>query len=697
MTVISRTDDGSVAVLTLDVPGRSTNVVDEQVLAELADHHSALEADPAIEAFVVTSGKKSGFGAGADLDWLPQLVARPDAAEYLGGVHALMARIAGSGTPMVAAVDGFAFGGALELLLAGEEIVVTPSATLGLPEVTLGLLPGGAGTQLVRRWLTAEQALDVLLTGRPLTAAAAQEAGLVQEIVAPEDLLAVAIGRARAAAARTTRRTDRDSSESLAAAAASRRETLAPAAGSAPDRILGAVAAGAAGGFAAGSAAEVAAFLDLAVSPTSLALRHLFQAEADIKRRSRSDGAPVSALGVVGAGRMGAAIAATAVTKGLQAVVRDVGQDKVDEAHGYLDQVLSRTKASPDKRAAAEERWSGTTEWEGFAGADAVIEAVFELPSLKNETLSAISGLVAPDALISTNTSAIPISSLAPAVSNPGRFMGTHFFSPVDRMPLVELIPHTGTDPATVARVAGLARSLGKVPVVVADVPGFLTSRVYARWLIEGVRLLLEGVPVPAVDAAAKAGGFPVGPLQAHDEASLDLVVKASITQVAEAVMTDRLDVATVRAALEKLIAAGVTGRKDGSGFYAYADGRRSGANPLVADTLGVTADVDAVPADVVRDRLLYAFASECWVCWDEGIVCHPDDGDVAAVLGIGFPRPLGGPYHWADAVGAATVVARAAELDPVAFPVGARLPAFAADGGSFAAETRLAVPGRPA
>jgi len=227
--------------------------------------------------------------------------------------------------------------------------------------------------------------------------------------------------------------------------------------------------------------------------------------------------------------------------------------------------------------------------------------------------------------------------------------------------------------------------------VIVADKPGFFTSRVYARWLMEGVRLLLDGADPSAVDRAAKAAGFPIGPLQAHDEATLDLVVKASITQVAEPVMADRLDVAGVRGALERLVAAGVEGRRFGAGFYAYQEGRRNGINPVVIDTLAVAPnDLDD---RTISDRLLLAFATECFLCWEDGTLLHPDDGDVASVLGIGFPRALGGPYHWADQQGLDRIIARCAELGGDAFPAGSRLPQIAASGASFAAEPRSHAP----
>ncbi len=664
------------------------NVVDEQVLADLGDHVAAIQDDDEVDAFVLASGKGRSFGAGADVSWLPELAAREDAETFLAGVHQLMARIADGGTPMVTALHGTAFGGALELALAGHGIVATPDASVGLPEVGLQLLPGGGGTQFLLRWVTVEDALSMLTSGRSVAAVEAHDAGLVSRVVERDDLLDQAVALAAELAhgdelpARPDAAPDAVATvEATRDELASSRRGLSPAAAA----ILDVVRVGVAEGREAGLAAERAGFLKLLRSPESRAAIHLFRVESDVKRRSGGgDVPPVRPLGVVGGGQMGAGIAATAVARRLPAIVRDVSDEALDRARAYRDKVLDRLgEGAEDPRA---ELWSATTGWDGFADADAVVEAVFELPELKRDILEQLCREVGDDALLATNTSAISIASLAEAVTGPDRFIGMHFFSPVDRMPLVELIPHGGTSAETQQRAAALGRELGKVPVVVGDAPGFFTSRVYARWLMEGVRLLQDGVAVERIDRAAKLAGFPVGPLQAHDEATLELVVQASITQVAENVLAERLDVATVRDALERLIAADVTGRRHGSGFYAYdADGRRDGANPTVAEVLDVpAADLDDT---VVADRLLLAFVTECLLSWDDGTLCHPDDGDVASVLGIGFPRALGGPFHWADEIGHGQVRARCEALGE-AFPTGTSLGT-----GSFADAGRRPAP----
>lgn len=687
---IRRSDRERIAVLELDQPDRQLNVVDEALLSELRQHVADILADPDVDAYVLTSAKPGSFGAGADVSWLPELAAREDAEEFLRGVHELMLQIVRAPKPMVTALNGSAFGGALELALASRRIVAVESAQLGLPEVTLGLLPGGGGTQLLNRFVDPATAAELLTSGRRLSASEARDLGLLHEVVADEALLEAALRAARAEvgqpapepaygagaaqAINDRREALRNSREGLSRAAAG---------------ILDVLEVGARDGVEAGLRAEREVFLQLLASPEARAAIHLFLVRSDVNRRSRGDGTTIAQVAVVGGGQMGSGIAATAVTRGLRAVVRDVDDAALARSRGYLEKVLARRGGVSEDALA---RWQGTTEWDGFAESDVVIEAVFELPDLKTDVLRKVSELVSEDTLLATNTSAIPIRKLATAVSHPERFLGMHFFSPVERMPLVELIAHQETAPRTLQRAAAVGRQLGKVPVVVGDAPGFFTSRVYARWLMEGIRLLLDGAALADIDAGAKAVGFPVGPLQAHDEATLQLVLDASVTQVAEPVFRDRLDVGAVRQVLETLVANGVQGRRHGVGFYRYDEnGKRVGPNEEVTALISSTTGA-AIDRETIGERLLLAFATECFLCWDEGILCHPDDGDIASVLGIGFPRVLGGPFHWADEIGAAEVRARCERLGD-AFPPGRTLTRLAAEGGTFSAQPRRSVP----
>ncbi|MGW4339967.1 3-hydroxyacyl-CoA dehydrogenase NAD-binding domain-containing protein [Rhodococcus koreensis] len=686
-STVRRTHRQRVAILELDYPGRTMNVVDERLLGDLQVEVEAALTDPQIDAIVLSSGKSS-FGAGADVSWLPELGEREDAEAFLAGVHAFMTALVRAPKPLVAAINGAAFGGALELTLAARAIVATPDSRVGLPEVTLGLLPAGGGTQLLRRFVPLSTAVDLLVSGRHVKAEEAAALGLVSAVIPHSDLINEAVHLARSLSGEDPRSdgllpaTIQELAE-YRSALASRRLPLSQAA----EQILAVLAEGISGGLADGLAAERQGFLKLLRSPAARSAIHLFEVEAAVKRRSTDGGDKINRLAVIGGGQMGSGIAATAATRGLSAVVRDTSRASLDRARDYLDRVSSRVGKTEEASA----RWSSTSDWTGFADADAVVEAVFEDRSVKAEVLKSVSAEIPVTAILATNTSAMSIADLAADVERPERFLGMHFFSPVERMPLVELIAHPTTSAQTIARASVIARQLGKVPVTVGDAPGFLTSRVYARWLIEGVRLLLDGANPADIDAAAKSVGFAVGPMQAHDEATLELVLQASIGQVADKVMTSRLDVGGVRAALELLVRNGVRGRRHGLGFYNYEDGKRGVANQDVLTLLGI--EPSNMRGDELGERLLLAFASECFLCWDDGILCHPDDGDLACVLGIGFPRTLGGPFHWADETGAHEVIARCRALGETEFPTGRTLARLATERNGFRDELRRPTP----
>lgn len=671
-----------VTVATLDVTDRPMNVIDDGVLRELRRIVDVVLSDQTLRGMVLVSGKPGSFGAGADLKTLPDLAENPEVGDFLQRTHDLMTLMADADKPIVIGIDGVALGGALEVALGGSTLLVTDRARLGLPESTLGLIPGGGGTQLILARVEPAVATELLVSGRTLPAGEAVEVGLVDKIVDDaERLVEAAVGIAREQ--RPARPHPTPSPEVVEEALTAGRGVRRPPSSAAQQSLLEIVRTGLTQGRDAGLAAERDHFVELLRSDASAALIHLFHVETAAKRRFRSASSRPERVAVVGAGQMGAGIAATAAQHGVRATVRDIDRTRVDEA---------AARASKTSGNTVTELWTGTTEWDGFAAADVVVEAVFELPDLKRETLGLVDQRVGADALITTNTSAIQVASLADAVSRPDWFLGTHFFSPVEKMPLVELVPHEGTRPEAVDRAGGLARALAKVPVVVADYPGFFTSRVYARWLIEGLRLLLDGADPQRIEQEAKAVGFPLGPLQASDEVTLELVLAASVTQVAEKVLTERVDVPAVKGLLQRLIDAGVRGKRFGRGFHLYAEGRRDGMDQALGDL--VDADGPGVAPGQAGERLLLAFVTESLLCWDDGTLCHPDDGDLASTLGIGFPRALGGPFHWADRRGAAVVLERVRKQDAAAFPEGEGLPRLAASGGRFGQESRRDRPG---
>ncbi|MFC5748467.1 3-hydroxyacyl-CoA dehydrogenase NAD-binding domain-containing protein [Actinomadura rugatobispora] len=662
-----RRHDG-IVVAVVDDPDRPVNVVGEELLESFAECLRTFEADRRAVGMVIASGKPGSFGTGADIDWLPQLARRPDVEAFLARNHAAMTAMARSGKPIVAALNGPALGGAFELALGATAIVAHPGVRVGLPETGLGLIPGGGGTQLLRRFVSTAEAERMLVGGRVLRAEQALEIGLLAALSTSEDdLIDRATDLARSLAGAAPRPVEGDRTPLPADRAAGHL-------GEARRGARAALVAGIDGGLEAGLQEERRVFIELLSGPEFRAARHLRSAERAIRSAAKQGSAspPVAALGVVGAGQMGAGIAAVASARGLGVVLRDVDESRLRAAAERRDRLTGGPNGSPGT-------FTVTTAWDGFDSADAVIEAVFELESLKHEILAGIEQAVTPRALVATNTSALSVTGLAQAAREPHRFLGMHFFSPVERMPLVELVAHPGTSADTLARARALAGVLGKTPIVVTDSPGFYTSRVYARWLVEGVRLVLEGMPVEAVDAAAVEAGFPVGPLRAIDQAGLRLVLQASIGQVARKLFADRLDVEAIEVFLRRMVEDGAGGRAERKGFYAYdADGRRGAPGAFGAP------GVPPEPPDGAAERMLFAFLTEAWLCWDDQIIEHPDEGDVGAVLGIGFPRLLGGPFHWADSRGAGVVLDAMRGLDPRAFPPGGQLPELERRGGTF-------------
>lgn len=698
---LHRTDEGGVAVLSLDVPGEPANTLTERTFAELRAHAEAVGADPTVVGAVLTSGKPGTFSSGADVDRLPELRSAPDPMAALEAAHEAISAVVTSPKPFVAALRGATLGGGLELALAcHERLAAAPGETrFALPEVRLGLLPGAGGTQYLPAVLPLPLALEHLLTGKTMYLARARAAGLVDDAVPPNQLRRLARERVRelaaAGPARWRPRVEPPAGAELeevldGARALARRTTrgLYPA----PEVILDVVATGLREGIEAGLHAEREAFLSLLGTPEAEAAIHLFVAAQAARRRAEGTTRGVAAarrqaarpasgpspgavrkVFVLGGGMMGSGIATLAVDHGLDARVRDVDGDALAGVHRYADRALRRAYG---KRAAAFEylyrerfhRLSTTTGLDGIGTADIVVEAVFEDAALKAEVLAEAEARMRPGAVLATNTSAIPISRLAKACRHAERLVGVHFFLPAERMPLVEIIPHAGTDDQALATALGLARQLDRTPVVVADCPGFYTSRVFGRWLAEGARLLLDGVPVEEVDNAAEALGFAVGPLTAYDEVSLDLALKVAGDPEFSSLSARTLDGEQVRAALAALVQAGHRGRKAGLGFYRYPEGERAGPAAgvwrIALAAAGARGRGGQPGEEERRNRLLYAFVREAFACFDDAVIASAADGDAAAVLGIGFPPNLGGPFLHVDQVGASEVVGILEALD---------------------------------
>jgi len=600
--------------------------------------------------------------------------------------------------PVVAAIHGPCLGGGLEVALAchGRVCSDSPRTKLGLPEVQLGILPGMGGTQRLPRIIGLEAALDMLLTGRQLDPRRARKVALVDEVVPSAILEATAARRALQLAenhqkgktlASVFNLLSADQLKELAIAEnplgrkvvfdQARKKLLEKTKGNypAPERILQVVRAGLESGDEKGFAAEAEAFGELVVSPESAALRHIYFSQQALKKDAYPEVQPksISSLGVLGAGLMGAGVVfVSLVNAGVNVRWKDVSGEGVQSGlrslSSLLDERVKRRRMSPWKRKEALARVTRTTEDAGFRGADVVIEAVFEDLDLKRRVLAEMEEAGGENTIFASNTSSLPISDIAKNARAPERVIGMHYFSPVQKMPLLEIIETEQTAPWVTKTCVELGKKQGKTVIVVGDGPGFYTTRILAPYLNEAAYLVLEGGEVASIDRELVEAGFPVGPLALLDEVGID--VGAKVARTMHKALGAR---AAPPPQLSGLLQAGRKGKKNRSGFYDYSQ-RASGTSRPVDDSVYSDLGVD-VPAPrstgaglgepgSVAERCVLAMVNEAMHCLGEGIVKLPRDGDIGAIFGLGFPPFLGGPFHYVQEQGATQVLSRMRRLE---------------------------------
>lgn len=678
---LKKRGDG-VAVLLFDTPKRPVNVLSGGMLEEAAPLMEEIEKDDAIVAVVLASGKPDSFIAGADLDDVVKMTAE-EAEAVSRGAHAWLDRVERSRKPFVAAIHGAALGGGLEVALACRYRIASdhPKTVLALPEVMLGVLPGAGGTQRLPRLIGLQRALPMLLTGKRVRAAQAYRHGLVDALTSPGGLVETAAKAARALADGTLK-PDRDrqplSEKPLAlpplrswAIGKAREAVMWKTRGlyPAPLEILACVEKGLSDGIGAGMEEEAVRFGKLVGSEGAKNLIRLFEAMTDLKKAPKGEAPPpVRRLGVLGAGLMGEGIAAVSLALS-SVVLKDVSEEGLARAAKGLRKGLERrVRSGALTRLERDRQWFGlsaTTRPEDLAGCDLVIEAVFEDLALKRKVLAETEAVLSPEAVFASNTSALPIREIAAKAKVPERVVGMHYFSPVPKMPLLEVVVAEKTSPraAAVARAFGVAQ--GKTVIVVKDGPGFYTTRILAPFINEAVVLLDEGAAIPALDAALLDFGFPVGPVALLDEVGID--VAAHVSKDLGKAFASRG--AAPSATFGKLFAAGYRGRKNRKGFYVYPKDRPSKGkkevDPEVYSFFGGSSRT-RMPAEDLCDRLALLMVNEAAFCLAEGIVASPRDADAGAVLGLGFPPFRGGPFRHVDAVGATAVVERLEELAAV-------------------------------
>ncbi|MFN7988390.1 MAG: 3-hydroxyacyl-CoA dehydrogenase NAD-binding domain-containing protein [Thermoanaerobaculia bacterium] len=675
---LKKRPDG-VAVLLFDTPKKPVNVLSGALLREAGPLMDEIQGDDAIVACVLASAKPDSFIAGADLDQVVGMTAA-EAEAISRGAHEWLDRVEASRKPFVAAIHGAALGGGLEVALACHYRIASdhPKTVLALPEVMLGVLPAAGGTQRLPRLLGLQRALPMLLTGKRLRAAQAYRQGLVDALTSPGGLVETA-AKAALGLANGTLKPSRDKqpfAENALSLPPLRGYVLGKARAAvmwktrglyeAPLEILACVEKGLADGAKAGMEEEAVRFGRLVGSERSKNLIRLFEAMTALKKTPQGDApAAVKRLGVLGAGLMGEGIAAVSLSLS-PVVLKDVSEEGLSRAAKGLRKGLDRrVRSGALTRLERDRQWYGlrpTTRSEDLAGCDLVIEAVFEDLALKRKVLAETEAILSPDAVFASNTSALPIREIAAKAKEPGRVVGMHYFSPVPKMPLLEVVVAEKTAPWAVATARAFGVAQGKTVIVVKDGPGFYTTRILGPFINEAVVLLDEGAAIPALDAALLEFGFPVGPVALLDEVGIDVAAHVSM-DLGKAFASRG---AAPSATFTRLFDAGYKGRKNAEGFYLYPKDRAPGApkevNPAVYEFFG-GAVRKRMPVEDLVDRLALLMVNEAAWCLAEGVVASPRDGDAGAILGLGFPPFRGGPFRHVDAVGAEGIVGRMEEL----------------------------------
>ncbi|QDP01774.1 fatty acid oxidation complex subunit alpha FadJ [Thalassotalea sp. PS06] len=669
---LERQDNG-IAFLKMDVVGETMNTLRAEFADEFSTVLEKIKSDNSIKGLVVYSGKDNSFIAGADITMLDACDTAEQATEIAAQGQAIFDQIEALSIPVIAAIHGPCLGGGLELAMACHQRVCSDDnkTVLGLPEVQLGLLPGSGGTQRLPAIVGLQKALDMMLTGKHLRPKQALKAGLVSDMVPRSVLLKVAEELALSGKKAKKRKApfvekalDSNPWGRKLVFDQATKTVLSKTKGNypAPLKIIDAIRVGIEKGRAKGLAREAEHFGRLVKTNESKQLRNLFFATTEMKKETGVDGvepADVNHVGVLGGGLMGGGIAYVTVNNAkLPVRIKDINHTGISNALKYsFDLLNKKVKRRFIKKSVMQKQLnmvSGSTDYSGFKQADVIIEAVFEDLALKQQMVADIEANCKPGVIFASNTSSLPIGQIAANAKAPENVIGLHYFSPVDKMPLAEIIAHDKTSDETISTTVALAKKQGKTPIVVKDKAGFYVNRILAPYVNEAANILLSGEPIEKIDRALVNFGFPVGPIKLLDEVGID--IGAKISPILEAELGERF---RAPEAFNKLIDDNRKGKKTKKGFYLYT-GKKSkqgkAVDEQVYSLLNVTPQAKFSEQEI-SERCVLLMVNEAVRCLDEGIIRNCRDGDIGTIFGIGFPPFLGGPFRYLDSLGAKTVV----------------------------------------
>ena len=670
---LARQENG-IAHLIMDVKGESMNTLKAAFAEEIANTLKEIREDKSIKGLVLLSGKADSFVAGADVHMLANCTSAEEAMALSRQGQMIFDQLENLSIPVVAAVHGACLGGGLELAMACHARVCSDSnkTALGLPEVQLGLLPGGGGTQRLPKLVGIQKSLDMMLTGKQLRAKQALKAGLVNDVVPNSILIATAEKLALSGKVKPKARKLSFMDKMLEGNSIGRgilfsqatKMVLGKTKGNypAPLKIIDCIRTGVEQAPSKGYQVEAEHFGQLVMTDVSAQLRQIFFATTDMKKEQGVEGIEPSAIenvAVLGGGLMGGGIAFVTATKAkLPVRIKDISHQGISHAlkYGYdlLNKKVKRRFMRHSEMQNQLANITGTTEFNGFSNVDIAVEAVFEDLTLKQNMVADIESHCKESTIFASNTSSLPIGQIAEKAQRPENVIGLHYFSPVDKMPLAEIIAHEKTSDQTISTTVAFAKKQGKTPIVVKDKAGFYVNRILAPYMNEAAILLLEGCSIEALDKAMVKFGFPVGPMQLLDEVGID--VGSKIGPILQAELGERF---APPAAFSKLIDDGRLGKKVKKGFYQYkTNSKKKLVDESVYDLLGLKGNTKSVTEAQV-ERCVYMMLNEAARCLDEEIIRNARDGDIGAIFGIGFPPFLGGPFNYIDKIGAVNLVSK--------------------------------------